>query len=1781
MKPIEISIDYLKSVNYAMFHNSFPICRHIDITNNTDAELNDIEIKVSGEFILQSDDSTFWGIAAGETCRISYYKILPDPAKLAALTERVLSTFSVSVILHNEKLAEEFFEIEFLPFDYWLGTNVMPQTLVSFITPNHPAIGKTVVETAGVMKRLTGSSMLKAYRTGNPNDVRRTVAAAFAALHGLGIIYRSVPASYEEVGQRITLPYKVIESKTGNCIELTLLMASTLEAIGINSVIILQQGHAYLGVWLVDDCYTSCVGDDAAFIEKKCSQGISEMMVLECTQLAVESASVEQAMKIAEKNLADHTKFELFIDVKRSRLERILPLPSRISHEGGGTIVANGVEHEECEVSVAEHDRYDLTGISSGGKELTRFDIWERKLLDFSLRNSLLNLSLRHRAIQFISFDIDRLEDHLCDGEEYRIAAKPESADSIGADSRPVRSKLHENLRELVTADMTHHLLHSYQPESETRVVLKNIYRAARNTIEETGANSLFLAIGVMRWFESPQSETPRYAPVLLLPVEMVYKKGNYYVRTRDEEISLNITLMEFMRQNFNITIGGLDPLPHDSNGVDVALIFAIIRDALKEQKRWDIEEECVLGTFSFNKFLMWNDIHAHREELRKNHIVNSLVENRLTLQPEAQAIDLKAADATLSPAETALPVAADSSQMAAVIEAAKGHSFILYGPPGTGKSQTITNLIANALYHGKRVLFMAEKMAALSVVQTRLEKIGLGPFCLELHSNKTTKRHVLQQLDRSLNAVRIMPPKDFGTMADRLFEERKLLIEYMNALHRPDEADGLSLYDCILRYQSFADAPQIEFEFTPELDKELDSAGTDRIEELLGSRFDTVVKLVGQPSRHVLKGLKLTREMLMNIDTTASRLRAEAQLLKEALTQAGEPGHTDELRRKLTSDYSADILNEDAEELRAERAAAQSKRLLLSRLLAKRRFRKRLQRFRQSITEAEIDPLIAMLADYRQKHETIEEIRRIMSLRFDTHTAPDVVPAGEVMEAAAATLERWANNQPAMRDWHHWSEYSDELRANGLGSVVSEMEAREYAPATLRRAFMKALFRHKAEGKIRQSELLATFEGMIFDEKVAAYNRVSEQFRLLVRKELYARLCARIPAMTESAATGSELGLLSRNISNGGRGLSIHDLFSQIPTLLPRLCPCMLMSPLSAARFVALGQEEFDIVIFDEASQMPTSEAVGAIARGKSLIVVGDPKQMPPTSFFSSTNVDEDEASIDDMESILEDCRTLQLPSLQLSWHYRSRHESLIAFSNNEYYGGSLITFPSVDDKRTRVHYIHIDGYYDKSNSRCNRAEAEAIVAEIERRLRDEELRKSSIGVIAFSVMQQGLIEDMLQSRLDRDKTLQDAAAEMYEPIFIKNLENVQGDERDTILFSIGYGPDKDGKVTLNFGPLNNAGGERRLNVAVSRARCEMYVFSTLKSSDIDLRRSKARGVEGLKHFLQYAESQSLPGVAQTSGRRRDTIIAEQIATELRQKGHTVATNVGRSQFKVDVAVCDDNDSGTYRLGLLLDGDGYSSTHTTQDREEVQPSVLSALGWQTMRIWSVDWFNNKERVLSRIEERLAAASDGDKPVDPPANPDIFNPEAERPVVVKRKNHAATYRCFSVKTGVALTLTDEELAERIVSKEQPITFTLLCRRISTLRGLGRITASLQNSIKELLTRRFYRDDSNGIWLTADACDAYGSYRPDSGREIADIPEKELTNAICDTLAEQDSITEDSLTLLTAKKLGFTRRGKIVDSTLRNILQALVKAGKVVSTGSYLRLRDRDSDRELC
>ena len=359
------------------------------------------------------------------------------------------------------------------------------------------------------------------------------------------------------------------------------------------------------------------------------------------------------------------------------------------------------------------------------------------------------------------------------------------------------------------------------------------------------------------------------------------------------------------------------------------------------------------------------------------------------------------------------------------------------------------------------------------------------------------------------------------------------------------------------------------------------------------------------------------------------------------------------------------------------------------------------------------------------------------------------------------------------------------------------------------------------------------------------------------------------------------------------------------------------------------------------------------------------------------TNNTNEDDIDVDDMESILEDCISLSLPNRYLSWHYRSKHESLIAFSNKNFYDGKLITFPSVDDQQRRITLQYVDGYYDFGKSRSNKSEAKTIVSEVLDRLRKQlptELGgdgapHKSIGIVAFSKVQSCTIEDMLMDALSKEPELEEMATKSQEPIFVKNLENVQGDERDIILFSVGYGPDKQGKVCMNFGPINQMGGERRLNVAFSRARHEMKVFSTLHPNQIDLQRTDAKGVVVLKRFLEYADSGILPcPVGQVHEQKAD-MVTTRVAEVLENMGYKVHLNVGNSRFKIDVAIEDDSHPGNFKTGIIIDNPTYFDTPTVRDREIVRPAILKALGWNIHNIWSVDWIENEDYCIKNITE--------------------------------------------------------------------------------------------------------------------------------------------------------------------------------------------------------------------
>ena len=428
---------------------------------------------------------------------------------------------------------------------------------------------------------------------------------------------------------------------------------------------------------------------------------------------------------------------------------------------------------------------------------------------------------------------------------------------------------------------------------------------------------------------------------------------------------------------------------------------------------------------------------------------------------------------------------------------------------------------------------------------------------------------------------------------------------------------------------------------------------------------------------------------------------------------------------------------------------------------------------------------------------------------RANLYTLLSIQESPNVTDLIASELmlcESIESNSDDIKEWITWNAISAETVEKGAGVVVTAYEAGMDHDDVIP-AFKRAVYQAMAIYAIDNSPVLNTFSGTVFNEKIEQFKKIDRDYTELTKQEIFCRLASHIPNFSKEAAQSSELGILQRAIRSNARGTSIRRLLDQLPEILVRLCPCMLMSPISAAQYLDPKRKPFDIVVFDEASQLPTCKAVGALARGENAVIVGDPKQMPPTSFFQTNSIDEENLELEDLESILDDCLAINMPQTHLLWHYRSRHESLIAFSNSQFYENKLYTFPSVNDRATKVQLVHVDGIFTRGRARINKEEAAAIINDLKHRAHDPVLSRYSVGVVTFNATQQNYIEDMLNEACADDADLERWAYESEEPLFIKNLENVQGDERDIILFSIGYGPDENGKIYMNFGPLNREG--------------------------------------------------------------------------------------------------------------------------------------------------------------------------------------------------------------------------------------------------------------------------------------------------------------------------------------------------------------------------------------
>lgn len=616
------------------------------------------------------------------------------------------------------------------------------------------------------------------------------------------------------------------------------------------------------------------------------------------------------------------------------------------------------------------------------------------------------------------------------------------------------------------------------------------------------------------------------------------------------------------------------------------------------------------------------------------------------------------------------------------------------------------------------------------------------------------------------------------------------------------------------------------------------------------------------------------------------------------------------------------------------------------------------------------------------------------------------------------------------------------------------------------------------------------------------------------------------------------------------------------------------MMSPLSVSVFLEANSYEFDMVIFDEASQVHTEDAIGAIMRGKQAIIVGDTKQLPPTNFFAAS-LNDDDYDIDSdkeddysgaYESILDEA-VAALPERGLRWHYRSKHEHLIAFSNIKIYNGSLITFPSSVETAPDfgVEYIYVaDGVYDRSGKRNNPIEANKVADLVFEHIRKHPDR--SLGVVTFSEAQQDAVDAAI-----RQKRIQDNSYEFFfvedkdEPFFIKNLENVQGDERDTIIFSIGYARDNKGVMYMNFGPLSRDGGYRRLNVAITRAKYNIKLVGSIVPTDIDTEKTSSEGVKMLRSYIEFAR-QGISAIENELSYDNslifDSPFEEAVYDFLMSKGYNVVTQVGCSGFRIDMAVKDPVLSGKFALGIECDGATYHSSRTARERDRLRQEMLESMGWRIYRIWSTDWIKDpkseEEKLVAAVEDSLKRTQG--KSIEQTEcsqfiNDLVIEETIEQPINTNGYGFVEYDLCTP---EYFLHLEPLDALRTIIGIEQPIHFEELCRRMAPLYGRQKATSVVRSEISSLLTSQKGTIEVKDDFIRFKDFEEFVVRIPkvDSEylRPINYICDEELLLAMTTIVRKSFGIIPDDLFVATAREFGYKRTGENITSTLRRVYQ---------------------------
>lgn len=1168
--------------------------------------------------------------------------------------------------------------------------------------------------------------------------------------------------------------------------------------------------------------------------------------------------------------------------------------------------------------------------------------------------------------------------------------------------------------------------------EEQERVLrrCRTIHNKAKENFEERGLETLSVACGLATWDNKRGNWEPA-APVLLRQATLrpLGAAQDEFELALTDEIEVNPTLLHLLKSDFDCDCAPEELLDRVDGRIDEPWELQTVYDSMKERAKrvpgFGIAPRLVLANFAYAKLPMVRDLESAFDELVAHELIAAIAgdeqarEGIRSLAPGPGAV--------LSPDQTPLAdeflfLDADSSQNYAINAVLGGENMIVRGPPGTGKSQTIANLISASVARGKRVLFVAEKRAAIDAVLKRLHQHGLSELVLDLHGGVGSRRAFAQTIRHALSATRTIPRVDHSADQHRVEKRRDELNGYVEMLHEKRDPWAISVYQIRAELLGIPEWAHTDVRFGADTLQWLDGAAVQQVAEELsefarlggltlaasdspwrkseivsGAEVQSAFTLAEQMHRHTVPaGLAVLSTSSEQVQLPAASTIAdwEPRLalwheIAQTLSSCSEELFDSDLEALLTrmapataggfTRLKASLLSGEYKGARAElrllrRSPDKASDAVL--LACAEAAWQQLQRWRElgGLGVPTAPPnLDALQATYDQLELEMLQLEQLIK-------EPNL--ADLPSEETRRVLERLVADRPVLVTLPEIHRLEASFRAAGLDDLVNDAVSRQLSEDAcllgFRFAWLRSLLDHLALSDHRVEGFIASKHDKAIDDFKTGDREHIETTALRVR-----RICAEYATRARDQHR-EQAALLQHQAGLKTRHMPVRDLVRSTSDALLALKPCWAMSPLVVSQLLP-SQKYFDIVVFDEASQITPADAVASILRGSQLVVAGDEKQLPPTAFFVAENPDEEEelegtfpvplvAGTKGFESILDALGSL-LRFRMLRWHYRSRDERLIAFSNAHMYDHMLTTFPGVGGSEV-FNYVNV-AWDPSADTNSPTPEVEAVVDLIIEHARIR--RDESLGVIAMGIKHANRIEEALRQRLHDDPKLEDELGYVFdemkdERFFAKNLERVQGDERDAIILTIGYGKNSRGQLVYRFGPLLYEGGERRLNVAVTRAKRRMTLVSSFSSRDMDPDRSSAEGVKLLRQYLQYVESGGLNLGDQILEKPELNPFEVDVRDTLTRSGLKLTAQYGSSGYWIDYVVQHPAESGRYVLAIECDGATYHSSESARDRDRLRQEQLERLGWRFHRIWSSDWFHNKDKAVKKALAAYRAA---------------------------------------------------------------------------------------------------------------------------------------------------------------------------------------------------------------